>query len=257
MLFRYNKFHEGVFMSTAGEVTGWMDARYDRIAAYFSLKKANETLVQQNERLLNLQKMNFLYRDTSSQIRQDSILVDSVEVNRQYRWRAAKVVGNTISLPNNFITLQRGEAMGVRKDMGVVGPNGIVGTVVSTSKNYSVVMSLLHRQSRTSAKLKKTGDLGTVLWDGESPFYLTMTNVPKSVQVKAGDTVVTSQYSYLFPHSILVGMVVEVINDPSSNFYTLRLSTATDFFKLENVYLVENLQKDEQRQLEESIKSNQ
>ena len=246
-----------MLLRSAGEVTGWVDARFDRAATYFQLRATNEALVQQNEKLLNGQQQNLLVLDSSSQLRQDTIQVDSAWVKRQYVWRAAKVVSNTVSLPNNFITLQRGEDLGVRKEMGVIGPNGIVGTVVATSKNYSIVMSLLHRQSRTSGKLKKTNDLGTVLWDGVSPFYLTMTNLPKSVPVKVGDTVVTSQYSYLFPNGITIGKVDEIINDPSSNFFTLRLRPATDFFKLEYAYVVENLQKDEQKQLEESVRTNQ
>jgi rod shape-determining protein MreC len=68
---------------------------------------------------------------------------------------------------------------------------------------------------------------------------------------------VTSQYSYLFPHGIFIGKVDEIINDPSSNFFTLRLRPATDFFKLEYAYVVENLQKDEQKKLEESVRTNQ
>jgi rod shape-determining protein MreC len=146
---------------------------------------------------------------------------------------------------------------GVKKDMGVISASGIVGSVINTSDNYAVVMSLLHRQSRVSARIKKTGELGIVQWDGESPLYVKMTNVPKSVNINLGDTIVTSQYSYLFPKGILVGTVSEVVNDKASNFYTLKLKPATDFFKLEYVMVVENLQKEEQLKLEESTKKNQ
>jgi rod shape-determining protein MreC len=132
-----------------------------------------------------------------------------------------------------------------------------VGTVVNTSDNYAVVMSLLHRQNRVSAKMKKTGEVGAVQWDGESPLYVTMTNVPKSVALAKGDTVVTSQYSYLFPPGIMVGTIAEIKDDKASNFYTLRLKPATDFFKLEYVTVVENLYKDEQKKLEEATKKNQ
>jgi rod shape-determining protein MreC len=172
-------------------------------------------------------------------------------------WRPAKVVSNTVTLQNNYLMVERGLNQGVRKDMGVIGPAGIVGTVVDVSDNYAVVMSMLHRQFRVSAKMKKTSDGGTVQWDGETPFYVTMTGVPKSVAIAKGDTVVTSQYSYLFPQGIMVGTVSSIVEDKTSNFYTLRLKPATNFYGVEYVTVTENLFKDEQKKLEEASRKNQ
>lgn len=256
-LFRYNKFHEAAFMRVANEGTGWFSTRYDKVQYYFNLKKTNEDLVKENEQLRNQLRQNFSSIDTSAVVVKDSIPFDSLGHYRIYAWRSAKVVNNSVGLQNNYITIQRGEKQGVRKDMGVISATGIVGTVVNTSDNYAVVMSLLHRQNRVSAKMKKTGEVGAVQWDGESPLYITMTNVPKSVPLAKGDTVVTSQYSYLFPPGIMVGTIAEIKDDKASNFYTLRLKPATDFFKLEYVTVVENLYKDEQKKLEEATKKNQ
>ena len=50
-------------------------------------------------------------------------------------------------------------------------------------------MSLLHRQSNISAKLKKTGESGNVIWDGENPRIVTMKDIPKGVKIVKGDTV--------------------------------------------------------------------
>jgi len=158
-------------------------------------------------------------------------------------------------MQNNYMVIHRGENQGVQKDMGVVGPLGIVGTVINTSANYAVVMSLLNRQSRVSAKLKKTGETGTIFWNGESPLYLTMTQLPKTVPIVKGDTIVTSQYaSYRFPEGIMVGTVVEELDDKGSGFYTLKIKPATNFFSIEYVTVVENLQKDEQKKLEDALK---
>lgn len=256
-LFRYNKFHEAAFMRVANESTGWFSTKYDNIDSYFKLKKTNEYLAKENESLRNQLRQNFFPPDTSSTIVRDTIPYDTLGNYRQYIWRGAKIVGNSVGLRNNYITLHRGEKQGIRKDMGVIGPTGIIGTVINTSDNYAVVMSLLHTQSRVSAKIKKTGELGTVQWDGESPLYLTMINVPKSVQVAKGDSVLTSQYSYLFPQGIMIGTISEIINDKASNFYTLRLKPATDFYTVEYATVVENLQKEEQRKLEEATKKNQ
>ncbi|HYC28522.1 MAG TPA: rod shape-determining protein MreC, partial [Chitinophagaceae bacterium] len=154
---------------------------------------------------------------------------------------------------NNYITIHRGENQGVKRDMGVISSSGIVGTVVNTSANYATVMSMLHRQSRMRASLKKSGETGTVQWDGNSPLFLTLIDIPKSARIAKGDSIVTS-YSDRFPPGLLVGTVYEIIEDKASNFYTLKLKPGTNFFNLQYVYVIENLQRDEQKQLEEATK---
>ena len=256
MLFSYNKFHEAAWMEVAHEVTGRVGGRYTNITNYFHLKKTNEELARANEMLRNELTAQYVGPDTTQKLVTDTLQVDSVKTVRKYIWRPAMVVYNTVSLPNNTLTLERGENQGVRKDMGVIGPMGVVGIVISTSNNYAVVMSMLNRQSNISAKLKNTGDIGVVFWDGVNPSYVIMNNVPKNVPVAVGDSIVTSQYSYHFPPGILLGTIAEVVDNKSSNFYTLRLKTATNFYNLERVLVVENTLKNEQKMLEAATKIN-
>lgn len=257
ILFHYNRFHEAAFMGVANEVTGRINEKYNNIEYYFKLKKTNEALVKENELLRNQLRQNFETPDTTQRLQQDTIAYDTLGHFRKYLFRAAKVINNSVNFQNNYFTIHRGEKQGIRKDMGVISPSGVAGTVIFTSENMAVVMSLLHSQSRQSAKLKKSGETGQVLWDGKNPAYLTMVNLPKSMQVTKGDTIVTSQYSSRFPQGIMIGTVAEIVDDKSSNFYTLRLKTATDFYNLEHATVVENLQKDEQKKLEEKIKTNE
>ncbi len=253
-LFRYNKFHEAAFMGVANEITGRVSERYSNVEYYFHLKKENEALARRNVALLNQLPLNFQSPDSSSNIVTDTIVQDSVKSVRRYLWRDAQIVNKSVSLQNNYITIHRGENQGVRKDMGVISANGIVGTVVNTSENFSVVMSLLHRQSSVSAKLKKTGEVGKVSWDGTSTLLLTMTNVPKSAQVSKGDSVVTSGYSLRYPEGEMVGTVHEILTDKTSNFYTMKIKPATNFFSVSHVFVVENLQMSEQKKLEDATR---
>lgn len=258
LLFHYNKFHEAVFMNAANEVTGRFSTRYNNITYYFNLKRTNESLVKENERLHNALISNFIPNDTSAVVVTDSLSADSTGMMRKYEWRAAKVVNKIITFQNNTFTLARGENQGVRKDMGVIGPQGVVGSVINTSPNFAIVMSLLHQQSRVSSMHVKSGKISTVSWDGKSPSYLIMNNIPKNIAVAIGDTVVTSQYaSARFPQGIAIGTVNEIVEDKSTNFYTLRLKPATNFNNIEFVSVVANLQKDEQRKLEEETKNKQ
>jgi len=244
-------------MGIANETTGMVGARFNSVEYYFNLKRTNDSLVKENSDLRNSLRQNFETPDTTQHIATDTIPYDTLGHVRKYMWRPAKVVSNTATLQNNYLTIERGLNQGVHKDMGVISSTGIVGTVVDVSSNYAVVMSLLHRQSRVSAKMKKTGETGTIQWDGESPLYLTLINVPKSAPVKVGDSVITSQYSYLFPQGVMVGTVAAIVEDKTSNFYTMKVKPATNFYKVEFVTVVENLMKEEQKKLEEASKKNQ
>ncbi len=253
MLFHYNRFHEAVFLDAASEVTGRINRQYNNVEYYFRLKKTNDILVEENQRLRNLLKEDFLIPDTSSELAFDTIRVDSIEQYRRYQYYPAKVINNSVTGQNNYLTIGRGYAQGIHKDMAVVSPSGIVGTVVNVSKNMATVMSLLHRQSRVSVSLKKTGETGSIEWDGKDPLVITFKNIPKSVPVKIGDTVVTSRYS-TFPAGQLVGTISAVESETGSNFYTLKLKPLTNFFNIQFVYAVKNLQREEQEELEKTTK---
>jgi rod shape-determining protein MreC len=251
ILFHYNKFHEAVFSGVANELTGNIGGKYTNITYYFHLKSTNDQLAKENEELRNKLLANFERPDTTQKLVTDTIPYDTLGHFRKYLYRSARVVNNSVSLPNNTFTINRGENEGVHKNMGVISPNGVAGVVINTSNNYAVVMSLLHRQTKISASLKKTGETGKVLWDGTSPLYITLKDIPKSAQVAKGDSVVTSPYASHFPPGILIGTVMDIVDDKTSSFYTLRLKPATNFFNVQFVMVVENLLKDEQAKLEE------
>ncbi|KIC94562.1 rod shape-determining protein MreC [Flavihumibacter solisilvae] len=249
-LFRYNRYHEAAFMSVASEITGSVNTRYNTVEYYFKLKKANESLVQENVHLRELLRSNYQGADTTRQLVVDSIRVDSLVLDQKYFYRDAKVVGSFVTTQTNFFTLHRGLNQGVNVDMGVIGPRGVVGRIVNVSSNFSTVMTMLSRQFKVDAKLKTSGDRGTISWDGISPQFVQMRNIPKNVKINKGDSVITSELSSIFPANILVGTVDTVVNDPSTNFLTLRLRSATNFSTVQHVYIVQNKQLEEQRMLE-------
>lgn len=249
-LVKYNDTHEAVYAGVANEVTGRINEQYNKVQNYFHLKENNRLLLEENTRLKNLMRINFEDPDSARQVIIDSLIRDTLGHQRKYVWLPAKVVNNTVSQQMNYLTLHRGANEGVKKDMAVIGPQGVVGTVIDVSENFSRVMSLLHRNSKVSSMLKKNRIIGTVEWDGADPHYLTLRNIPKSTKVQRGDSVVTSSYSANFPSDLMVGTIDEISKDPTSNFFIIRLKTATNFYSLEYVYLVENVQWAEQRRLE-------
>lgn len=250
LLSNASKTHEAFFSSAVNELTGGFNKSYSNLRGYFGLKETNRQLAEENARLRNMLSANFESPDTNRVVYTDTLFKDTLGRARKFTYLPARVIGNTFTLQANFLTLERGSAQGVKKGMAVTGPQGIVGVVVETSTNISKVMSLLHRNSKVSAMLKKDNSSGSVEWDGSDPTYLTLRNITKGAKVAKGDTIVTSNYSANFPPRLIIGTVADIMSESASNFYTLKIKTATNFFNVQYVYLIENARYAEQVQLE-------
>jgi len=240
-----------VLGAVANEVTGSISKKYNDVEYYFHLKATNDSLVKENARLHNIQPSSFENADTANIIKVDTLLKDTMGT-RKFLFMEAKVVNNSVTQENNYITLHRGAKQGVKPDMAVIGPDGIVGKVILVSDNYSRVMSLLNHKSKVNAMLKKGFYTGDLEWDGGDPSYLKLSNISKSAKVQKGDTVLTSNISeeLSFPPGLMVGTVAEILPSPESSFLTLKIKSATNFYTLQYVYLTENMQLEEQKALE-------
>lgn len=252
-LVKYSKTYEAAYSNVAHEMTGNIDKRYNNIQYYFDLKKSNLSLAEENARLRDA--LGVFVHDADSlnknklYILADSLNKDSLGNERKYQYFAAKVVNNSLTRDNNYITLEKGAAQGIEKSMAVAGPHGIVGQIVAVSKNYSLALSLLSHNSRVSVMLKKDSIHGLVEWDGSRANMLDMT-VPKGTKVAKGDTVITSNWSSNFPEGLMVGRVISVKYDPAAGINRLRIATATDFYTLQFAYIIKNKFFNEQKSLE-------
>ena len=127
--------------------------------------------------------------------------------------------------------------------MGIVDlNNSVVGAITEINGEFVVVMSLLHKDSRISGKLLKTGETGTVLWDGKHPNLVILSGIPKSTKVAKGDSVITSGFSTIFPKGILIGRIDEVFLEKSTNNFKIVVRTAANFHNLEYAYAINNSQ---------------
>lgn len=254
-LFNYNRFHKAKGLGIANELTGWVNSKYNKVEDFFTLREENKRVHRMNDSLLNLLPRNFSRRDTAVQMVQDSVPYDTTGNYRRYFSRPATVVYNTVNAQKNYIQINRGSAQGIKDNMAVVSSDGsAVGVVVNVSSNFSQVMSLLHVQNTVSVSLKKTGDFGTAEWDGKDPRYLTLKRIPKTVEVKKGDTVLTSPVSFNFPPGYMVGTVSDIKLDNTTGMYLLKVKTAVNFYNLQQVHVIENIERAEQVKLFEETK---
>jgi rod shape-determining protein MreC len=249
-LFSYNRFHRAKFLGVANEVTGRVNTQYNKVEDFFTMKEENRRLHRLNDSLMNLQPGNFSIRDTSAREFRDSVPFDTAGHYRRYTYYPATVIYNTVNAQKNYFQLNRGANQGLKDNMAVISSDGsAVGIVVNVSANFAQVMSLLHTQSSVSASLKRSGDFGTVEWDGKDPRYVQLRRIPKSVEVKKGDTVLTSAVSFNFPPACMVGTIESIDLDNTTGMYVLKVKTSANFLNLQQVHVIGNADYDEQTTL--------
>ena len=253
MLFSYNRFHQTIYGMFSDEVAGNLNKRVNKVESFFTLSEQNQALRRQNAALLSYLPSGSVIPETSSQLVADTVKVDSLKSYRQYQYFDAKIISNSVFLQQNILVLHRGSAQGIVPNMAVVGTDGLIGTVISVSENMSIVMSLLHRQSKVIAVLKKGSGLGEVSWDGKDPRFLLLSKIPKTIVVKKGDTVVSSPYSDKFPPGLPIGFVEKIDQDQETNTYKLKIRTAVDFYSVQHAYIVKNLLQEEMDQLKSTL----
>lgn len=242
-----NEKQNQVFISSANQVTGSFYERYDKLVSYWNLGDVNAELANDNKRLM--EQLPNAFFDTTV----DTVEVVDSQYRQQYEYIPAKVVNNSVSRYNNYLTLNRGRSQGIRPNTGVITSNGIVGIIKKTSKNYAGVMSILHHNTRISARLKSSKYFGSLVWKKEDPKYMYLDAIPKHAVVEQGDTIVTSGFSTMFPEGILIGTVSEASVVDGSNFHEIKVRLSSDMNNLSHVFVVNNLLKEEQQALEVAL----
>lgn len=239
-------FQGGRILNTANQLTGKTYQTYNNIFDYFNLKENNRILAEENARLHAMIEQSYV------KFTNKEIIVNDTTYKLQYKYIDAKIISNSTGKRNNFMMLNKGFDQGIRNNMAVVSPTGIVGIVSGVSANFSSVMSLLHSEIRISAKLKKNNASGSVAWEGGSYKTGALIDIPSHIKIKTGDTVITSGFSLDFPEGIMIGTIANYKLNQGDNFYKIKINYSTDFNKLDYVYVIKNLFKDEQLKLKES-----
>jgi len=257
MLIARTKTLQGTdIVSSANTVSGLMYKKQNDVVNYFGLRKMNDSLINENAHLRAMLSLSHSY-DTLKDIiiRKGLDKADSGHVVHyaEYVYRTARVVNNSISAANNYVTINRGSDDGVNRNMAVISGSGIVGRVVHVSSHFASILSVLSVKQQVSAKLKD-GTIGYITWDGERPDVMVMRDVPQQIKVKAGDSVFTTSYSF-FPPDIMIGTVFKTETVKKNNLQLLYLKPSTDFRDLQYVYVVENKSDPERKQLEDSVKT--
>lgn len=238
-----HSFHRSKFLSSANYLTGGIYNWANNIQSYFHLEDYNQRLLEENRQLRNT--LANIKDTTSINISTDSLSFDGI-----YQFRTARVINNNYSKIDNYLTLDKGANSGIEKEFGVITSQGIVGIIDHVSSRHSRVISILNSSSKINAQLKKTYHFGSLVWDGKDPNIVQLVDVPRQAPVQVGDTIVTGGRSLIFPQGIPIGNIAGFSLDNTESYYTVHVKLFNDMTNIGHVYIIENKDKEEIKELE-------
>ena len=259
LLFQYNSYQGSAWFSSANAVTGKLYEWDANVETFFSLTKVNQELTQRNAYLeQEVQKLS----DSLVSVTKDSSIYhrDQFALLRNYRLIPAKVVANSVDKPGNLMTIDKGSADGIHKDMGVISGTGVVGIVYLVAEHYAIVIPVLNTKSNISCMIQNRGYFGYLRWKGGVSDLAYLEEVPRHAHFKLGDYVVTSGYSAVFPPGVRVGRILNVFNSADGLSYRVQLRLSTDFARLRDVCVIDDAAMKERleimRAAQDSIETN-
>jgi rod shape-determining protein MreC len=245
--YSYNNYPNAIFVNTTNSYAAQTLKMANSIKEYLNLRSVNQELANENSKLnkqvaqlqaQQLSNLNLNYKADSA-------------VAARFNPVVAKVLNLTTTQFNNYITIDKGLADGLAPGMGVISSTGIVGKIKSCSEHFSRVISVLHSEYTVSAKIKSNNEIGSIKWEGVNPDFVEMTDVSRYKVVKVRDTIVTSDFNYVFPPNIMIGFVRKVGVKSDQTFHDIQVQLSTNFHTLSYVYVINNKLEKEQRALED------
>ena len=249
LLFSFNNYQHSRFFTSANAFVGKIYEATRAVTGYFDLQRQNDVLMERN--IWFEQQLLLADKRLKEMEEANTTSWPAEPTTTMFQSYKAGVIKNSLNRADNYITLNQGSLAGIKPDMGVIGPNGVVGIVYKTSPHYSLVISLLSSKSNLSCKIAGNEYFGFLQWEGDDSRYAYLKDLPRHAEFAIGDTIVTSGFSTVFPQGMMVG-VIEEANDTNDGLsFLLKIKLATDFGKLRNVHVLAREGIEEQKLLEE------
>ncbi len=252
LLVRFNTYQQSVFFSSANQVSGVIYSLSGNITGYFGLREINRDLQERNGFLeMEVARLKRELEAGDNKALSEYAAKDTALL--KYKFQVAQVINNSVTKPANYITIDKGSDDGIKTEMGVIDRNGVVGKVDVVGKNFSRVISVLNPKWRLSCKVKYSDYFGSLVWDGKDARYAVLEELPRHVDFSIGDTIITSGFSSVFPEGIFVGVVKEYSKQKNDNFYALKIELSTDFYRLNDVLVIDCVEREERKEIEEKF----
>jgi rod shape-determining protein MreC len=246
VFFSFNGYQRHVALSSSNAVIGSVYTWKENVTGYFGLREQNEELLQLNKELLAQDKNQMLPDSSVWTEKKDTSGVP------MYSYLPCKIIETTVRKPENYLTLNIGSHQGVKKGMGVISPQGIVGKVVAVGKRFSMAMSIYNSNFRLTPDVADKTMFNELRWK-EGSDRMIIVRVPDSTSFERGDAVASSRYGVAFPEGITIGRIEKIEKSSNSEFYEIIVEPAADMTTLREAYVVGNIYQEELDSLKTQI----
>jgi len=245
LLLQNNSYQANRAIKFSTQYTSFIHNYTASFSDYVALKETNNYLIEENAKLHSL-------------LQNEISFVDSTLIRiKKYHYYPAKIINNSVSKRNNFITLNKGSKHGIKEGMGVITNQGVVGVIHSVSTHYAIAISLLHRKSAIGIQLKKNNHNGILKWKGFDYKSATISNFPNHITIIIGDTITTNSHSVIFPEGVSIGAVKNIKKNKDDGFLEVSINLFEDFNQLNYVYIIHSDEAAEQLSLEQERKEDE
>ena len=239
LLVSFNSYQSSVWFSSANHIVGKGQEWQQNTLDYLSLGERNRQLTERN---IELESELEVLRNEIAELKHDSSYTERALATKLQKHPTipARVIFNSITTRDNYLTIDKGSADGIKPKMGVVCGTGVVGIVSHVTAHYAIVMSVLNSKSGISCRLRGSNYFGYLHWHGGNVLSATLDDVPRHANFKIGDAVETSGFSKVFPPGIFVGRVIQIRDSRDGLSYQLTVQLSSDLANIRDVAVVLN-----------------
>lgn len=247
LYFSFFFYPRSQYLTTASSMNAKMWEVRNSVTKQLNLSNTNKILQKSNAGLMKKLPQSFMRID------KDFVKINDTLFHQQYEYIVADVINSTVQKRNNYFTINAGSVNGVKRGLGVISENGVVGVIHRCSDHYSIVKSVLTENINISVIIEPIGLYGLLKWDGRDPKRGSVAGISNDLKIDKWSKVVTREGTGIFPKGIMVGKVEKLKNVEGEAFWDVSILFSEDYRKLQQVYVVKNLLHDEQEKLEALI----
>jgi len=211
----------------------WFNRQYEFFSSIGSMKKENEALQDENIRLKSQIVSLGDVKNENLELRKQIELAPRDE----YDLKPAMVIGRDLSGTTDNLMIDVGLTQGIKDQMAVVVNEGVlIGKVKKAMRSTSYVEFLTSNESRVNAEILETGAKGIAR--GQFGTSVTLDMIPQTVEIKKGDSVITSGIGSILPRGLLIGYTQDAYPTPDQLFQQTSLVTPIDYRSIRVVWIV-------------------
>lgn len=211
---------------------------FDFFINFSKVKQENEELAAKNAELENKLIEYNRMKEENTTLRE---MFDYSQANQNYNYLGCNIVGYSGGNISNGYIIDKGTNDGVKKDMIVITPAGLVGKVTKSESSYSIVQTILNENIAVASMVESTRETTGILQgitDSKNKNLTMLSNIPIDSEIKEGDVILTSGLGGMYPQEIRIGEVVSVEVDSVGIMKKAVVKPYVDFNKLEGLFVV-------------------